>query len=125
MSSGSAWPQSLLGPHPRVSGETSCAQATAPQRTGPDPLVEVIARATPPGPDEPGPFDYDKWCRAYWEAWRLVPPWSRLPPELRLTRWVERWFFDQPMAEFDPECDVEHTGYPSRPVDEVKASPYL
>ena len=73
----------------------------------PDRLEEVVARAAAAAdPDRSLPFDYGAWCRRYWEAWGLVD-------EREATgRCVETWFFDQPMEDFDPECDVEFHLYP-------------
>ncbi|MDP9403197.1 MAG: hypothetical protein M3P85_07635 [Actinomycetota bacterium] len=42
-----------------------------------------------------------------------------------LERWVETWFFNQPMEQFDPECDVEVIGYPARSVVDVATGDYL
>jgi hypothetical protein len=67
----------------------------------------------------------DAWCEMHWRRWGLIRQWTGLPPELPLVRWVETWFFDVPMQEFDAETDVELTGYPARPVVDVDTGCYL
>jgi hypothetical protein len=42
-----------------------------------------------------------------------------------LERWVEIWFFDRRLDEFDPEADIEVYGYPARPVVDVPAGEWL
>ena len=90
-----------------------------------DPEASIVSRTEPPPPGAMTARQYDAWCEAHFRAWGLIREWSGLPPELPAARWVETWFFDVPMDEFDPECDVEIHSYPARPVIEVAVGSFL
>lgn len=89
-----------------------------------DRQATIATRAEPP-PRAMSARAYDAWCEAYWRRWGLVRRWTGLPPELPLVRWVETWFFDVPIEDFDPESDVEIRGYPARAVVDVATGSYL
>ena len=95
------------------------------ENEGDDPEEAIAARAASADAAAMSDRAYEAWCELYWRAWRLRRRWSGLPPELPLERWVEMWFFDQPVEQFDPDCDVEIIGYPARPVVDVATGSYL
>ena len=67
--------------------------------------MHLVVRQNPAGPMSARA--HEAWCELYWRRWALRCRWSGLPPELPLERWVETWFFDQPIDLFDPDCDVD------------------
>lgn len=95
------------------------------ENEGHDPQGEIAARGGSADAEAMSAQAHDAWCERYWRHWGMRRRWSGLPPELPLERWVETWFFDKPMEQFDPGCDVEVIGYPARSVVDVGTGDYL